>query len=348
MNLTRESIFGGALRSFCTSFAAMIGILFGFFVIAIAVTMVSKPNFLPEKAQPMIMPDAQGQRALLPGNSPVVLRLNLHGVVGVGDFTAEKISNLLLDSQEDFLQGRVKAVLLHINSPGGLAIEGEAIYHALVDYKLKHSVPMYAYVEGICASGGMMIACAANKIYASESSMIGSVGVIMGPVFNFSEAMAKYGIESLTLTEGKDKDALNPFRPWKPNEAESIQHVMASTYDQFLTIVTRARPNLSREKLVNEYGANIFIAKEAQTFGYIDDGSSNYSQALTALVQAAGIKDKVEYQVVQLESPRPFFPDLTHSLFKTGTITHKLDLGPQFDPALAGQILYLYNPSLSL
>jgi signal peptide peptidase SppA len=235
-----------------------------------------------------------------------------------------------------------------MDTPGGAAFDSDSIYHALVDYKTKYNVPVYAYVDGLCASGGMYISSAADKIYASEQSTIGSVGVIMGPAFNFSGLMTKYGVEALTLTEGKDKDMLNPFRPWQPNEGVSIKNVMAATYEQFVTVVARARPNLSREKLVGEYGANVFIAKEAETLGYIDEGDSNYSRALTALVQAAGVDDKHPYQVVQLNPPRPLLPQLTQTIFKTGTITHRLDLGPQMDPALSGKILYLYQPSAGL
>jgi protease-4 len=190
----------------------------------------------------------------------------------------------------------------------------------------------------------MYIACVADKIYASPSSIIGSVGVRLGPIFNFSGAMEKYGVSSLTLTQGKDKDALNPFRPWGPDEDADLKVIMAALYDRFLTVVTTARPNLDKEKLVNDYGAYIFIAKQAQELGYIDDGDMDYSKSLSALVAAAQIPEHEHYQVVQLIPSHPFFESLTQSMSP-----HKLlrSLGltsPTNNPELSGKVLYLYQP----
>lgn len=334
----------GAVRSFCSSFAVILGVVVGFAVVATILMVLSGPNYLPEKAEPMIMPDANGQRQLLPGNTPVVLRLDFHGVIGMGDLTGEKVQNVLLDSQEDFLRGgRVKAVLLHMDTPGGTVSDADTIYRALLDYKAKYKVPIYAYVDGLCASGGMYIVSAADKVFATSASTIGSIGVIMGPTFNFADAMAKYGIGALTLTEGKDKDALNPFRPWKPGEDDSLRDIMADLYDRFVSLVVAARPNLNREKLIQDYGAHVFIAQKAQELGYIDVADSDYSHAMAALTQAAGFAENDHYQVVQLIPPHPFFPSFVQSL-APGKIKHTLDLGINFNSELSGKFLYLYQP----
>lgn len=346
MNIVRESIFGASLRSFCTSFAAVVGILIAVVVTGFAFMVVMGPNYLPEKSEPLIMPDAKGDRTLLAGNTPAILRIDFHGVIGTGDLTSEKIQDILLDSREDFLRNnRVKAILLHMNTPGGTVSDADAIYRALLDYKVKYNVPVYAHIDGLCASGGMYIVSAADKVYATPTSTIGSVGVILGPSFNFSDAMTKLGIASLTLTEGKDKDTLNPFRPWKPDEGSSLKTIIASLYDRFVTIVTTGRPHLDREKLVNEYGANLFVAKEAEALGYIDVSGSDYSQTVSALVQAAGISEKEAYQVVQLYSPQPLFPEFVQGIFKPGKITHTLDLGGYLNSELSGKFLYLYQPN---
>lgn len=346
MNFTRESIFGGSVRSFCTSFAAVLGILIAFIFVVFGMMVVVGPNYLPEKAEPMIMPDADGDRVLLSGNTPAILRIDFHGVIGMGDLTSEKLENILLDSREDLLKNnRVKGILLHMDTPGGTVTDADAIYRAIMAYKAKYKVPVYAYIDGLCASGGMYISSAADKIYATIPSTIGSIGVIMGPTFNFADAMLKYGVSSMTFTEGKDKDMLNPFRAWKPDEGASLQTVMAALYDRFVTIITTARPNLSKEKLINDYGAHVFIAKEAEELGYIDVSDSNYGDALTALVQAAGITEKEDYQVVQLYSPQPLFPSLIQGAFNHGKITHTIDLGPHFKSELSGKFLYLYQPN---
>lgn len=345
MNFTRESIFVGAVRSLCTSLATILGIAIGIGVVIMGLAFVSGTQYLPPKSEPMIMPDAEGNRALLSGNTPAVLRVDLRGVIGTGDLTSDKIENLLLDSREDFLRGdRVKAVLLYIDTPGGASDDCAAIYRALANYKTKYNVPIYAYVDGMCASAGMYIACVADKIYASPSSVIGSVGVRLGPIFNFSGAMEKYGVSSLTLTQGKDKDALNPFRPWGPDEDADLKAIMAALYDRFLTVVTTARPKLNKEKLVNDYGAYIFIAKQAQELGYIDDADMDYSKSLSALVAAAQIPEHDHYQVVQLIPTHPFLSNLTESM-SPYKLMRSLGLSsPTNNPELNGKVLYLYQP----
>lgn len=343
MHFPRESIFANAIRSFCTSFSTLAGALVGVIVIVILAMMFLGSNYLPPKSEPLIMPDAQGNRELLPLNTPVILRIDFHGVIGMGDLTGEKIQNILLDSREDmFKEGRVKAILLHMNTPGGTVTDADDIYRALLNYKAKYNVPIYVYVDGLCASGGMYIASAADKIYSSPAGTIGSIGVIMGPTFNFSDLMAKWGVSSLTLTEGKDKDALNPFRPWKPGEEESLKAITSAMYERFVNIVVAARPKLNKQKLVDEYGAHVFIAKEAEELGYVDVAGVDCSRALTALAHAAGIEENSSYQVMLLTPPRPLFPDLSQANSKK--MVHTVDLGPYMSPELAGKFLYLYQP----
>lgn len=345
MQFNRESIFVGALRSFCKSIAAILGIAIGAAIVLIGFSIVLGPNYYPPKSQPMILPDAVGNREMLPGNSPVVLCIDFHGVIGLGDLTSEKITNVLLDSQEDFLRGgRVKAVLLNMNTPGGSAVDSDAIYRALTKYKQKYNIPIYAYVDGLCASGGMYIACAADKIYATEASLIGSVGVILGPNFNFADAMTRYGISALTITEGKDKDELNPFRPWKPDEGASLKDAMDIFYTRFVSIVTTARPNITKDKLVNEYGAHVFAAKIAEKLGYVDFGTSDYAEAVQALAAAAQLTEKENYQVIRLSPPRPFFNDLTQSFSPSKMIHSMLGLNSPDLSELHGKFLYYYQP----
>jgi protease-4 len=345
MNFTRESIFVGAVRSFCTSLATILGLAIGITLIVMGIGFVSGSQYLPPKSEPLIMPDAEGDRTMLSGHSPAILRIDLKGVIGAGDLTSDKIENLLLDSREDFLNGnRVKGILLYINTPGGASDDCANIYQTLSAYKAKYNVPIYAYVDGMCASAGMYIACVADKIFSSPSSVIGSVGVRLGPVFNFYGTMEKVGVRSLTLTQGKDKDALNPFRPWGPDEGDDLKEIMAVLYDRFLTIVTTARPKLDKNKLINEYGANIFIAKQAQELGYIDDGDMDYSRSLSALANAAQIPETNKYQVVQLLPPRLFLNNFSQALSPHKFLQSIGLASPTNNPELNGKVLYLYQP----
>jgi signal peptide peptidase SppA len=268
-------------------------------------------------------------------------------VIGTRDLNAKTVEAQLLDSREGALKGdRVKAILLHINSPGGGALDAHAIYARLKEYKEQYKVPIYAYVDGMCASGGMMIACAADKIFSGPVGIIGSVGVLMGPNFNVAGLMERYGVKQLTITRGKDKDMLSPYREWKPGEDQSLEDIIDYDYNLFVNLVAEARPQMNKNRLIHEFGAQVYDPVRAEDYGYIDDGKSSYSAALTSLVKEAEIDEK--YQVVELKVLHPVLSDLIEgkSPIFTGKIKHELSLPCELSPELMNRPLYLYAPAL--
>lgn len=343
----RDSIIVSTIRTFCTSFAAIIGVLIAFVFVLICVSRLSPPDLFPPKSQLTISADANGNRDLLPSSAPVLLKIDIHGVIGDKDLTFAKIRNMLLDSREGILdKGRVKGILLSLNTPGGLADDSDAIYRELLAYKEKYQVPIYAFVDGLCASGGMYIASAADRIYATPSSIIGSVGVILGPLFNFSSLMERYGVQGLNVTAGKDKDMLSAIRPWKPGEDASLKSITNALYERFVSIVVNARPELSKEKLINEYGAHIFIANKAKEYGYIDVADASSSLVLCDLAKAANLTEEMNYQVLAISPMHSFVSDLVQNklTFFKGEINHKLPIAPYINSDFSGRFLYLYQP----
>lgn len=347
MEFARESVFISTVRAFFKTFAVILGIGVALFVLMFGLSSISNTVELPDKSKITLQPDANWNQELLSHSAPVILRINVTGVVGTGDLKVEKFKQMLIDSREGVLaKNRVKGILLYVNSPGGSAVDSSGIHQLLLTYKEKYNVPIYAFVEGLCASGGMYISSAADQIYATSDSTIGSVGVRLGPIFNVSNAMEKVGISSLTLTKGKNKDALNPFRPLKPGEEDPLKAVIAGDYEQFIDAVVKARPRLSKEKLINEYGANVFIAKTAQNYGYIDNSKATFDETLKALASQAGIDEKTKYQVLQIEPYQSVLRDLAESknaLFK-GKLKHVFPTGAYTDTEMSGQLLYLYQP----
>ncbi len=347
MNLTRESIFISALRGFFNTVAVIIGIAVALFIVILGISAFSSSITTPDKSTLTLSPDANWDRKLLPHSAPVILRINLHGVIGIGKLQGDKFKTLLLDSREDDLaNNRVKGIILHVDTPGGTATDSATIYHLLQAYKEKYKVPVFAYVDGICASGGMYICSAADQIYSSAEGIIGSVGVRMGPAFNFSEVMSKIGIQSLTLTEGKDKDMLNPFRPWKEGEENSLKLLIADEYNRFTDVVVNARKGLDKEKLINDYGANVFSAQVAQEYGFIDNGKADYDETLRALVKAAGIGEHDKYQVLEITYFESFLSELKENKagLLNGKLEHVFPTGSYTTSEMSGKLLYLYQP----
>lgn len=339
------TVLHSSLKTFFMAVAAILGLFIGFFLIALMFGLIQSADSTPPSLfSSEIQPNAKGERKVLSKSAPVILKLNINGVIGTELLSSNLVNNLLIETREGSLKNdRVKAILLSINSPGGTVSDADGIYRHLLEYKKRYNVPVYAYVDGLCASGGMYIASAADKIYASDVSLIGSVGVIAGPFLNASELMKTVGLHALTLSAGIGKDNLDPLRPWKPDEEKPMQDIITNFYGSFVDIVTKARPNLSKEKLITEYGAHIFPAVTAQQYGYIDVAGANYELALNDLVNKIGIEDDY-YQVISLsQSPwASIFNSKTSPLF--GKVVHTLDLPYDLKPELMNQYLYLYRP----
>lgn len=346
--MNRDGIIYSSFRAFFRGLLGVVGFTVGLFILIVfliaLVTSSPSTGSTEQTTTTKILTDAKGKRTTST-TAPVLLQINIDGIIGTEELNAKRIRTILTESREgDFKDDRVKGVLLYINTPGGTVTDADDIYRALNEYKEQYKVPVIAYVDGLCASGGMFIACAADQIYSADVSLIGSVGVIFPSFLNFSDLMTKIGVQSLTVSTGKGKDDMNPLRPWKQGEDDSFRQISNYYYDYFVNLVTKHRPKLTREKLVNDYGANVFPAAIAQDYGYIDVAGVSRSDVLTALAHKAGIGDK-EYQVVELES-KTFLSLLlrAESPLLTGKIKHELQLNRAMDPALQGKFLYYYLP----
>lgn len=343
-----DSIVYSALRSLVVAFCAVIGIGLGLFFLLIlmgALSTSSTESKLTTVNTQEILPNAEGKREVLAKDAPVILQINIDGIIGTEALSAKSIRQQLIESREgDFKDNRVKAILLYIDTPGGTVTDADGIYRALKEYKQLYQVPIYAYVDGLCASGGMYVASAADKIFASDTSLIGSVGVIAPTFVNLTKLLDKLGVDALTISAGKDKDAMNPLRPWKPGEDQNYRQIIDYYYQYFVNIVTTARPEMNKEKLIQDYGAKIFPAAEAQQFGYIDQANGTLKETLKELLKKSEIEGN-NYQVVKLEN-KQWWSSLfsSNSAIFRGTVKHQLILPPEFDPALCNQFLYLYHP----
>ncbi len=326
---------------------ATVGIAFGFILFTLIIGGISSSTTkdVDREFKVEVLPNADGVRKVLSKKSPVILQLNIDGVIGAEKLNMAKIREQLIESREgDLKNGRVKALFLHINTPGGTVVDSDGIYRAIKAYKEQFKIPVYAFVDGLCASGGMYVAAAADKVYANEVSLVGSVGVL-GPSFmNFSGLIEKLGVHALTIAQGKGKDDMNPLRPWKPDEDKMYKEVIKYYYEMFVDIVSEARPEIGKQNLIDKYGAYVFPAAVAEKNGYIDGSNYSRNQVIKLLLKEIGVEDDY-YQVVQLEDS-----NWVVRLFKNenpllhGKMIHKLDLPEEIDPRLTGQFLYLYRP----
>jgi len=333
-----DTILRSTVRTFFKSIAVVVGIFVAFIPLVIMFMSVGAEKDLSDKTTTHILPDENGRRVLLHEKSPAILEIKIHGIIGQG-LTAENIENILLDSRTRmFRNDRVKAVLLNINTPGGGVNDSDQIYRLIKNYKAKYNVPVFAYVDGMCASGGYYIACAADRIYSSQVGIVGSVGVVIGPFLNFYDTLNRWGVKAKTLTKGEGKDPMNPLRPWKPDEDENLQSLLAFFYETFVDIVTSNRPQISKSSLINTYGARIFDAKKATEIGMIDQYNVGEKDVLSFLAKEANISEP--YQVVELAPRKSWLSSMFDAKSYLPSIFFKAN------PLCDEQFAYLYQPGV--
>lgn len=345
MEIQRESVFIATLKTFCRMFFGVVAIFLAFILMSLLYSSASTTT-IENKTKMKYLPDAEQKRELVSTTAPVILQVNIHGVIGdPKNLDTHTIENVLVESRTgDLKNNRVKGILLHMNTPGGTVVDSDNIYRMLKAYKERFKVPIFAYVDGLCASGGMYIMCSADQIFAGNASIVGSVGVIIGPFFNVYDTLTKIGMKTETITQGLDKDMMTPFRPWKDDEDASLKTVTSYFYQQFVDIVTSNRPRLDKTKLIQEYGARVFDPVTAQSYGYVDQIEATRDSTLLALLKEVNIDPSQPYQVVSLEPKSEWLSDLfneKNSPLFTGKIEHTVDLGQS---KIKDQIAYLYSP----
>ncbi|MCY3558538.1 MAG: signal peptide peptidase SppA [Chloroflexi bacterium] len=183
---------------------------------------------------------------------------------------------------------RYPAVVLDIDSPGGGAAASEALY--LATKRLSDKKPVAASIRGVGASGGYMIACAANPIFALPTSVVGSIGVIWtAPMI--SEALERVGVKMRTRAAGEYKDMGSLFRDSTPEEEAKLDALIQSVYERFVDIVAEGRPELTREQVAALASGEIHTGAEAHEIGLVDR-LGDLNDAVEWAADAAGIEKR--------------------------------------------------------
>src|SRR5262249_7274630 len=168
--------------------------------------------------------------------------------------TVGRIESELKRADDD---GRIKAIVLRINSPGGGVTASDVLYNDLVRFKRKHELPVVASLGDVAASGGSYGACAGDRIIAHQTTGTGSIGVIMMNL-NLEGLLAKVGVRNETFKAGEHKDLLSPFRGATPEERRIVQTILDDLHARFITVVRESRPRLETARLKELTDGRIF------------------------------------------------------------------------------------------
>jgi protease IV len=255
------------------------------------------------------------------------------GVVSVNGVIAD--SREITEQLEDFgKDDSIVAVVLRIDSPGGGVAASQEIYDAVVELKKQKKV--VASMGSIAASGGLLIACSADKIVANPGTITGSISAIM-QFANVEELLKKVGLKASTVKSGKYKDIGSPLREMTPEERKIIQDLVDDIYNQFVDVIVRDR-KISREKVINIADGRVFSGRQAKEYGLVDS-LGDMGTAAKLASRLAGKDGKYD-----LIYPRKKHASMFDYVFESAANQFSRSLKEKVENW--GGVGYLYYPSL--
>ena len=208
--------------------------------------------------------------------------------IGVIDIDGEILSaDTIVDQLRKFNQDdSVKAVILHIDSPGGGAAASQEIYHEVLRIREQKRKPIVASIESVGASGAYYIASASDKIYANDASVVGSIGVIMEWT-NYGNLMQWAKLSPEVIHAGALKDAGDPTRPMTPQERAYFQSLVDNMYGQFVHDVAIGR-HLPEDQVRSIATGQVWTGEQALPMHLIDK-EGGFRVALLDTAKSVGI-----------------------------------------------------------
>ena len=211
----------------------------------------------------------------------IVPHVRLTGVIGsAGRFN----KGIDLAGQREILKKafslkKITHVAISINYPGGSPVQSHLIYNYIRQLAEKKKVKVIIFAEDVAASGGYLISCAGDEIYANSSSIIGSIGVISAS-FGFKDLIKKIGVERRVYTAGKNKSTLDPFVEEKEEDVNRLKSIQLELHSDFIKVVETSRGSKLKDPEKNIiFTREFWTGKTSLNLGLID-GIGNTDQLL--------------------------------------------------------------------
>jgi protease IV len=204
--------------------------------------------------------------------------------------TPDGLADALLQAQED---PSVAAVVLEVNSPGGGVTASDQMHQSILDFKESSGKPVVVSMDSVAASGGYYISAAADRIVANESTLTGSLGVVI-PLLNFSEAAEKYGVTQKYVKSGEFKTMGSSWNELTPEEREVFQSIVDQEYDEFVEVIVEGR-DLPEERVREIADGRVYSGQQAREIGLVDsfgglDEATEVAQDLAKVEGATAVR----------------------------------------------------------
>jgi len=197
------------------------------------------------------------------------------GLFGTETNMVARLRNQLIKIAKEKKNGtHIATLVLYIDSPGGTVSASDEIFKLVRGWKTEHGVRVVAYLSTVAASGGYYIAQATDEIVANETTITGSIGVIISSM-NFSELARRFGIGIDTIKSGKYKDMGSSFRTMSADEKKIFQELINESFASFVTVVEEGRKGkMTRQEILKAADGRIYTGKQAKTLKLVDDTAS--------------------------------------------------------------------------
>ncbi|MGI9015412.1 MAG: signal peptide peptidase SppA [Phycisphaerales bacterium] len=240
----------------------------------------------PEKlTETVVIPGPSRSRIAIIDLTGLIYDADAPGLLGPGENPSSRFVESLRVAGRD---GRVKAVIIRLNSPGGTVTASDMLYREVLRFKETTRKPVVMLMADLAASGAFYIACAGDEVIAAPTTITGSIGVIMQTV-NFSEGMRKIGISADAVTSGPNKAMGSPFQPMSSEHRALMQGMVDEFYVRFHDIVAARRPELSVDDLAWTTDGRVVSGARAADIGLIDATGDLYD-AVNAAKRLANLE----------------------------------------------------------
>jgi protease-4 len=243
-----------------------------------------------------------------------VARLDVTEIIVENDRRQEVIDTVISDPS-------AKALVVYINSPGGSTYGSERLYKAL--RRVAETKPVVTVIGTVGASGGYMTALAGDRIFAGESSIVGSIGVIV-QLTEISELMKKVGVSATAITSGALKGEPSPFKPISEAGRENLQDMVTATYDWFVSLVTARRP-LAENDVRALADGRVVIGLVAVKNGLIDE-IGGITEAQSWLESEKQIPAGLPLRTLDYSEPKPLIARLLGEMMGKSVLSERLTL----------------------
>jgi protease IV len=251
-----------------------------------------------------------GAKDALPGKHTAMVEIN--GVIAQDSVASA--DNIVAGLEEAFKASGTQGVILRINSPGGSPVQAGQINDQIRRLRAKYpSIPLYAVVEDICASGGYYVAVAADKIFVDKASMVGSIGVLMNG-FGFTGTMDKFGVERRLLTAGEHKGFLDPFSPVQESEKQYAEKMLGDIHQQFIDVVRQGRGKRLKET-PELFSGLVWVGSRSVELG-LADGLGNVEYVAREVIKAEDIVDFTPRENIAERFAKRFGATMAESLVR--------------------------------